>query len=490
MTEPVVAVSGVALPLPGRACRPRGRVARGRAGRGGGHRRPERGRQVDPGPAAAGAPRCPDEARSSSTALDTRSAADRDARAASWGSSSSARGPSCSRGRSPRSWPSGRGTSGCRADAVEARVARAADRLGVTADLARSPFELPAPRRRLVAIAAVLAMEPRVLVLDEPTTGQDARTAALVAGLIRDLRDAGTAVVCVSHDMPLLAGGRGSHRRPGGRTGRRRRRRRGGCSRTRQRSRPRGSSPPRSRGWASRSPAPTDRAVALTVEELAGALRGGTGDAAGAVVSVAVPPVLGYAPGSSWLHRANPLPKLAWLARGGRRGPRLVPAGGPARRSSWPAPSSRSPREPARVTAADGRRPRPGRGVHRPHPVADRGRVRRRLHAGRDDRPARHRAGGAVARPRAGDPAPGPRGRRGPAARDDPPVGPVRGAAPAPPAVRDRADGLAGDPARAPAPARARRGHRRAARPRPAHARDRRPGARRWFRSSPARSSA
>jgi energy-coupling factor transport system ATP-binding protein len=78
--------------------------------------------------------------------------------------------------------------------------------LNVTPDLDRSPFELPAPRRRLVAIAAVLAMEPRVLALDEPTTGQDARTSALVGGLIRDLRAAGTAVVCVSHDMPLLAG--------------------------------------------------------------------------------------------------------------------------------------------------------------------------------------------------------------------------------------------------------------------------------------------
>ena len=88
---------------------------------------------------------------------------------------------------------------------LEARVRDAADRLGVTGDLARSPFELPAPRRRLVAIAAVLAMAPRVLVLDEPTTGQDARTGDRVAALIEGLRAEGVAVVCVSHDMPLLA---------------------------------------------------------------------------------------------------------------------------------------------------------------------------------------------------------------------------------------------------------------------------------------------
>ena len=90
--------------------------------------------------------------------------------------------------------------------AIDARVSAAAGRLGLDADLGRSPFELPASRRRLVAIAAILAMEPSVLVLDEPTTGQDARTAEAVAALIRELRTAGTAVLCVSHDMPLLAG--------------------------------------------------------------------------------------------------------------------------------------------------------------------------------------------------------------------------------------------------------------------------------------------
>jgi energy-coupling factor transport system ATP-binding protein len=162
-------------------------------------------------------------------------------------------------------------------EAVEARVARAADRLGVTVDLARSPFELPAPRRRLVAIAAVLAMEPRVLVLDEPTTGQDARTAELVAALIRDLRAAGTAVVCVSHDMPLLAGVADRIVAiAGGRIV--------------------ADGPPR-RVFADEAalaaaglvapqvtrlglalPGADTRPVALTVEELAGALRGGPGD--------------------------------------------------------------------------------------------------------------------------------------------------------------------------------------------------------------------
>ena len=88
---------------------------------------------------------------------------------------------------------------------VQDRVARTAARLGLGDVLAVSPFELSAPRRRHVAIASVLTMEPRVLVLDEPTTGQDQHTATVVAAMVRDLRAKGVAVVCISHDMRLLA---------------------------------------------------------------------------------------------------------------------------------------------------------------------------------------------------------------------------------------------------------------------------------------------
>lgn len=88
---------------------------------------------------------------------------------------------------------------------VQARVARVAARLALDDVLGTSPFELPAPRRRQVAIASVLTMEPRVLVLDEPTTGQDDRMASVVADIVRDVRAEGSAVVCISHDMRLLA---------------------------------------------------------------------------------------------------------------------------------------------------------------------------------------------------------------------------------------------------------------------------------------------
>jgi energy-coupling factor transporter ATP-binding protein EcfA2 len=94
---------------------------------------------------------------------------------------------------------------GLPAEEVAERVAQAADRFELGDVLARSSFELSGPRRRLVAIASVLAMRPRVLVLDEPTAGQDHRTAAFLAGLIGSLRDEGVGIVCVSHDMRLVA---------------------------------------------------------------------------------------------------------------------------------------------------------------------------------------------------------------------------------------------------------------------------------------------
>lgn len=94
---------------------------------------------------------------------------------------------------------------GFASEAVEARVAAMAARFDLEDALGLSPFALPAPRRRLLALGAVLASEPRVLVLDEPTCGQDHRVRGLVADLIIALREEGIAVVCATHDMPLLA---------------------------------------------------------------------------------------------------------------------------------------------------------------------------------------------------------------------------------------------------------------------------------------------
>ncbi|MGN0777663.1 MAG: energy-coupling factor transporter ATPase [Aristaeellaceae bacterium] len=70
----------------------------------------------------------------------------------------------------------------------------------------RSPFELSGGQMRRVAIAGVLAMEPKVLILDEPTAGLDPRGRDRILGMIRDLHaKGGVTVIMVSHSMDDVA---------------------------------------------------------------------------------------------------------------------------------------------------------------------------------------------------------------------------------------------------------------------------------------------
>ncbi len=68
----------------------------------------------------------------------------------------------------------------------------------------RSPFELSGGERRRVAIAGIIAAEPRVLVLDEPTAGLDPRGAHEMMTLFKKIHDKGTTVVLVTHDMNIV----------------------------------------------------------------------------------------------------------------------------------------------------------------------------------------------------------------------------------------------------------------------------------------------
>jgi len=65
----------------------------------------------------------------------------------------------------------------------------------------RSPFELSGGQMRRVAIAGVLAMEPRYLILDEPAAGLDPKGRDQILGMIKELHEEGTTVVMVSHSM-------------------------------------------------------------------------------------------------------------------------------------------------------------------------------------------------------------------------------------------------------------------------------------------------
>ena len=91
------------------------------------------------------------------------------------------------------------------AEIVE-RVEAAIRFFGLDAVRGLHPNRIAFPMRKLAAIAAVATMEPAILVLDEPSTGQDHATIDVIGGFVRRLREKGATVVCVSHDMPLVAG--------------------------------------------------------------------------------------------------------------------------------------------------------------------------------------------------------------------------------------------------------------------------------------------
>jgi energy-coupling factor transport system ATP-binding protein len=78
------------------------------------------------------------------------------------------------------------------------------DRLGLRRLAGVSPFSLSGGEQRRLSVATALATAPPVLLLDEPTFGQDSRTWAELATLLAEHRDAGGAVVMATHDRALI----------------------------------------------------------------------------------------------------------------------------------------------------------------------------------------------------------------------------------------------------------------------------------------------
>jgi len=83
----------------------------------------------------------------------------------------------------------------------EERVDELLERLRLGHLVDANPYTLSGGEKRRLSVATVLAAHPRVLVLDEPTFGQDANTWAELASFLSELLDAGTSVVSVTHDQ-------------------------------------------------------------------------------------------------------------------------------------------------------------------------------------------------------------------------------------------------------------------------------------------------
>ncbi len=101
----------------------------------------------------------------------------------------------------------GPGNMGLSKEEIDRRVRQAAAFVGLSEEmLDKSPFELSGGQKRRVAIAGVIAMEPKVLILDEPTAGLDPAGREKILRQIRAYHEEkGTTVILVSHSMEEIA---------------------------------------------------------------------------------------------------------------------------------------------------------------------------------------------------------------------------------------------------------------------------------------------
>jgi len=90
-------------------------------------------------------------------------------------------------------------------DVIEKRVEWALNLLGLTQYRKTSPFMLSGGERKRVALASVLAWDPKILILDEPTIGQDYQQKEKLRQFILQMRAQGKTVVIVTHDVEFVA---------------------------------------------------------------------------------------------------------------------------------------------------------------------------------------------------------------------------------------------------------------------------------------------
>ncbi|MGC9108466.1 MAG: energy-coupling factor ABC transporter ATP-binding protein, partial [Infirmifilum sp.] len=88
---------------------------------------------------------------------------------------------------------------------VKDRVRWALSLVGLEGYEDHNPYDLDYGKMKLLTVASVLSMKPKVLVLDEPTTGQDHAGRHLLASLVKKLNREGFTIAIITHDMRFVA---------------------------------------------------------------------------------------------------------------------------------------------------------------------------------------------------------------------------------------------------------------------------------------------
>jgi energy-coupling factor transport system ATP-binding protein len=91
------------------------------------------------------------------------------------------------------------------AEEARARAKEAIQLFGLKGLERQRPSSLPFPVKKIVGIASIFTMKPKVMVLDEPTTGQDHLGLRMVQNSIQTIRSLGMTVVIITHDMRLVS---------------------------------------------------------------------------------------------------------------------------------------------------------------------------------------------------------------------------------------------------------------------------------------------
>jgi len=88
---------------------------------------------------------------------------------------------------------------------IEKRVEEVTKALHLEDVLEENPFSLSKGERQKIVVASILAMKPKVLIVDEPTTGQDYRTSRDMMDFYKKLNEEGKTIIVITHDMELAA---------------------------------------------------------------------------------------------------------------------------------------------------------------------------------------------------------------------------------------------------------------------------------------------